>query len=216
MQFGDHAHDRHFQELLAAYADGELDDATRAAVEAWLDDHPEAQAELETQFRFSRQNTEMWQASAPPSPGEFSWLRTVRRVHTALTDPATRADVAAEPVRTGRRWLRRAAVAVAAAAVLMAVATFLPDGGDTDPGSPNADDAVWVVAADNDVDIESIQDTDTELLVVGQPPLTGPIVWASAGEVQFEKAVPTNDGKMPQMMTVEPNMPMVVVSVAGH
>src|SRR5437764_4714017 len=75
-------------ELLAAYADGELDAAGRARVEAWLADHPEARAELEAQRKLSRRNQRLWQASAGPSPGEVGWSRLFARVHQALSAPA--------------------------------------------------------------------------------------------------------------------------------
>src|SRR5262245_35162523 len=83
--FNDRYRDRPFPELLAAYADGELDAAGRARVEAWLAEHPDALVELENQRKLSRTNTELWQSSAPASPGERSWARMIVRVHTALT-----------------------------------------------------------------------------------------------------------------------------------
>src|SRR5262245_54407800 len=84
---GDRRHDRPFPELLAAYADGELDAAARAQVEAWLAAHPEARAELEAQRRLSRRNQKLWHASAGPSPSEASWARVLNRVQSALRTP---------------------------------------------------------------------------------------------------------------------------------
>src|SRR5262249_58779212 len=82
--FSDRHRVRPFPELLAAYADGELDAAGRARVEAWLAEHPEARAELENQRKLSRSNSKLWHASGPQSPGERSWSRLFRRVHMAL------------------------------------------------------------------------------------------------------------------------------------
>ena len=79
MGFNDRFRNRPFPELLAAYADGELDAAGRAHVEAWLAEHPEAHAELETQRNLSRKHGRLWQTSASASPGEKSWSRLLVR-----------------------------------------------------------------------------------------------------------------------------------------
>src|SRR5438270_6339912 len=96
--FNDRYRDRPFPELLAAYADGELDAAGRARVEAWLAEHPEARDEIEAQRRLSRRNRHFWQATAGPQPSEASWLRLLARVHEALT--ASPRPAPAAP----RRW----------------------------------------------------------------------------------------------------------------
>src|SRR4051794_27452677 len=92
MGFGRHYRDCPFPELLAAYADGELDAAGRARVEAWLAEHPQARAELETQRRLSGRNRKLWHASAGPAPSEASWSRLFHRVHGAVHDPARPAE----------------------------------------------------------------------------------------------------------------------------
>ena len=210
--FSDRYRDRPFPELLAAYADGELDAAGRARVDAWLAEHPEARVELENQRTLSRTNSELWQSSAPASPGERSWSRLFVRVHTALKyRPAT-----PEPTLRTPRFPFGAAILATAAAALFAIGLFRP--GEPLPvvPSPDRDETALVMADAADVDIQSIQDADTELLVVGQPPLIGQVVLASAGDIQLEKVVKDTDGMMPAPMAGGPNVPMLCVPMAGR
>jgi anti-sigma factor RsiW len=206
--FSDRYRDRPFPELLAAYADGELDAAGRDRVEAWLAEHPEDRAELENQRTLSRSNSELWQSSAPASPGERSWSRLFARVHTALKNP--------EPALRTSRFRYGAAILATAAAALFAVGLFRP--GEQAPvvPSPDADETALVFADAADVDIQSIQDADTELLVVGQPPLLGQVVLAAAGDIQLEKVTKDTDGMMPNPMASGPNVPMLCVPMAGR
>jgi len=209
--FSDRYRDRPFPELLAAYADGELDAAGRARVEAWLADHPEARVELENQRTLSRTNSELWHSSAPTSPGERSWSRLFVRVSTALKNrPVT-------PERAPRtpRFRYGAAILTTAAAALFAIGLFREEPVPVVPSS-DGDDMALVMVEATDVDIQSIQDADTELLVVGQPPLIGQVVLASAGDIQLEKVTKDTDGMMPAPMAGGPNVPMLCVPMAGR
>jgi hypothetical protein len=211
--FNDRFRDRPFPELLAAYADGELDAAGRARVEAWLANHPEALAELENQRQLSNTNAKLWQSTSPPSPGERSWSRLFVRVQTALANR----PVTPEATRGTVRFRFGATVLAAAAAVLFAVGVFRP--GDPNPviPSPNDDDRSVLVMADSaDIDIQSIQDADTELLVVGQPPLIGLVVLAAPGDIQLEKVSKDTDGMMPSPMVAGAQVPMLCVPMAGR
>src|SRR5438105_3603459 len=166
MGFTDRSCDRPFPELLAAYADGELDAAGRARVEAWLAEHPEAKADLDAQRALSRKNARFWQASAPPAPGEKSWSRLLARVHYAIYHRP--ASPAVRPARVVT-FRRAAALAGLAAAVWVALGLFRPGDRVVVRPTPADDEPAWVVAAATDVDIESIQEADTDLLLVGRP-----------------------------------------------
>src|SRR5260370_29524221 len=65
---------------LAAYVDGELGEAERARVEARLDSHPAARAEVEAQRRLGR----WFEAGAAPEPAAHAWDDTLARLETAL------------------------------------------------------------------------------------------------------------------------------------
>ena len=134
------------------------------------------------------------------------------RVHTALTHrPA-----APEPNRRSWHFRYAAAVLATAAAALFAIGLFRPVEPPTVVPSPDADETVLVMADATDVDIQSVQDADTELLVIGQPPLIGQVVLASPGDIQLEKVLKDTDGMMPAPMAGGPNVPMLCVPMAGR
>jgi hypothetical protein len=203
---------RPFPELLAAYADGELDAAGLAVVEAWLADHPEARADLDAQRALSRNNAPFWHQSRPAAPSEKSWSRLLNRVHLAVRNRS------AAPLASPRRTLTFpsvAALVATAAAALLAVGLIRPIDDPSAP-PPSADaEPPWPVAAAWEIDIQGIQEADTDLLVVGRPPLTGPVVLASAGEVHLDSVAKDTDGMMPPPMAPGPNSPMLVVPVAA-
>src|SRR5436190_5975510 len=97
--FGDRHRERPFPEILAAYADGELDAAGRARVETWLARHPEAAADLDAQREWSRRNRRLWQSAAGPQPSDARWSRLFSSIQQALTAPP------AQPLV--RRWYSR-------------------------------------------------------------------------------------------------------------
>jgi anti-sigma factor RsiW len=214
MRFARQPDDRSFPELLAAYADGELDPAERARVEAWLVDHPEAHATLDAQQKLSRHNRRLWQADSSRAPSEVSWSRLFSRIHQALATPPQQS---VNGPATARRPYRAPVLAIVstAAAALLAVTLLRPT---TPPGPPVGlpEEDAWAVATDDDVEIVGIQDGDTNRLVVGRPPLTGPIVLVSTNDVVFDKVVEDTDGMMPQMPPPGASVPMIVAPLAGH
>jgi hypothetical protein len=164
---------------LAAYVDGELGSVDRAAVETWLRDHPEDRADVDAHRRLAR----LWQANNPPPPDEAAWAGALARIDADLASGAH----AARPAARGRRLagvvrLAAAVASVAAALVLGLSLTglFLP--------RPPATVEVLPVASDGDVEILSIEGGDVGALVVGQPPVQGQLMLASADDVTVEKS----------------------------
>jgi hypothetical protein len=153
---------------LAAYADGELAPPDAARVEAWLDEHPEAAAEVEAMYRLAR----AWEETAAPEPSPDAWERARDRIE---------ATTAAPP----RRPFARALPAAAAAALLAILV-----GRGLRPGVPDVPDESLPVAGGGDVTILSMDGTDAGALVIGQPPVAGPLDLASGGDVQMLKAEP--------------------------
>jgi anti-sigma factor RsiW len=208
--FGDRLPD--LPELLAAYADGELDAAGRARVEAWLAEHPDAREELESQRRLSRRNQRLWQATYGPQPSESSWLRLLTRIHDALIVPPR-----PTPAAPRRLWLRYAAAAAAVAvAVILAVGLLRPTAG-LGPVSPPEVPAL-AVATDADVEIISVLEAEVGLLAAGKPPLAGELALATPDDVTGLKMDKDTDGVVAKvMMPAAPNAPMVVAApMAGR
>lgn len=196
-------------ELLAAYADEELDDAAREAVERWLADHPEAIDSVLTQRELSPANRAVWDAADPPPPTDAAWAGVRRAVERAVF-----AEPAVGELTTGRNW-RRTGTWLAgglAAAIAAAVAWFMlwpanpaaqpvppaAPGGPRpneiaavpEPANPLAGIAVLPIATDNDVDIQRVTGTGRGWLTAGSPPLPGRMVLAGPDDVTLEELDP--------------------------
>jgi anti-sigma factor RsiW len=191
--------------LLAAYVDGELDAAARHEVEDWLALHPEAAAGVEAQ----RSLLGLWQDTIPPEPSEARWQTVFSRVAAALLLP-----------RHGPMGGRRAGVWVAAMVAAAVAAVFAgswmlhrPDGPlvpEVPQAAGEAVELLSVVSLD-DIEIISIDGDDEDTLVVGEPPVRGPIVLAATGDVTLE-AVQADARRLPGVQMKEGAIgPMLVV-----
>src|SRR5262249_21863803 len=146
---------KHTPETLAAYADGELEPRERVALDHWLADHPVARADVDAQGRL----TAVWQATQPREPGESAWAAVLASIQSRIP--------VAAPV-SPRRRLPLVWIAGLAAAVLAAVIFFA-----TDRTSPS--DSPFPAASHEDIVITSLADTDSDVLLVGEPPVPGPL-----------------------------------------
>jgi hypothetical protein len=184
------------RELLAAFADGELDGlphlvSLRGQIEAWLATHAEAAPDLDAQLELAR----LMAVTAAPEPGPAAWAKVSSQllVHTR---------------RPGRRWKVAGAIAglVMASAAGIVVA-FLVFGNSRAPAPPSERapsqtatvpvppvvrqappqarpvEVLEVVSAD-EVEIVRVAGSDTKSLIVGQVPLTNPIVLLEEHEVE--------------------------------
>jgi hypothetical protein len=139
-------------EQLGAYADGELTNADRAAVEAWLDRQPALAAEVDEWQRL----TQLWRDTPPPPPAPGAWATVGNEIKARLRAPSQPTVPSALP-RFG--WL------VAAAAVLALV--FLGKGN----GPVSATEEPYPVVSAEDVDILSIAGMDCDYLAGAKPPV---------------------------------------------
>ena len=205
-------------ELLAAYADGELDVAGCARVEAWLVEHPEAQTDLFEQRELCRSNSEFWDAVEPPMPSPEQWDVAFRRIENRLAPSPM-------PVRSRRRtaWYLAPALALAglAAALLVVVIGNTPNqvrnGNGSSVAAPNTieddEDGVYRVATADDVELIQLPEEASSLIVVGRHPMADtPLVLATTTDVDIFNLGPDDQGRMPHVeMIAGPNTPMVVV-----
>jgi anti-sigma factor RsiW len=149
-------------EQLAAYHDGELAEAERARVEAWLADDAPAAAELDAWRRLD----DLWRAAAPPEPSAAAWSAARDRV--AAGRPAPPAPPRPPARRLGLLGWALGLGAAAAAAALLTLA-LRPRGASDDELEPLA------VASPDDVVIISMDGNDTAL-VAAPAPVEGPLV----------------------------------------
>ena len=184
-------------ELLAAYADGELDADARAAVERWLADHPEARAELDAQREFSPANGPLWESAEPPEPPPAAWAVVRGGIGDRLAG-------AGRPRGRAVGWVAGGlAAAVAASAAWLALAPVTPpETGDVTraavvpappppPEDPLAGFAVLPMAGDDDVTLDRVPDTRAGWLPVGRHPLDGALALVAAEELEVEDADPS-------------------------
>jgi hypothetical protein len=191
-------------EQLAAYADGELDTAARARVAAWLAEHGDAAAEVEALRRLDR----LWQQTPPPEPDDAEWAATLARI------VAQRQRGSAAPRRRIAGLL--AALGLTAAAAVAAAMLLHPSAAPVQNPQPAPRSLVKVspAVADGDVEIVSIDAADLGCLVVGEPPLRGPMVLVAAGDIVLDRMEPDPvDGMIPPRSSMNmnnPDGPMIV------
>ncbi|MCI0681551.1 MAG: hypothetical protein L0Y71_05570 [Gemmataceae bacterium] len=196
----------HWNEILAAYADGEFEGRDDLAilkqrVEDWLARHPEAVQELAQ----LRQLKAAWQESTPDEPAPAAWQRIVQ----ALAKSPNRAT------RPRRPWKRGAVVAAALAACVVAGVAIWSTRfrGAVEPAPAPvavADDEPLPVAAAHEVEILRVEGADTQTLVVGALPVQGPLELAGPGEVTVTSVQPAvRDNMMPEVRTQGPGRPMI-------
>lgn len=185
-------------ELLAAYGDGELDDRPelRARLEAWLEQHPEAQAELAA----FRQLGQLWQETTPSEPSASTWRRLRARLLRVARQPK------AGPAL--RRW---GAPLLATAAGLALLVGYWPRSPEVPPPDVRAAvEEVFPVATASEVTILRVEGADTNTLVVGELPVHGPLELAGPGDVALTSVQPdAHDNMVPRVLLQGPQRPII-------
>ena len=192
-------------ERLAAYADGEIDAASRLEVAEGLACHPHAAAEVEGVRYLDR----LCRATRPSEPSEARWSAVLGAVENALAAPA---PVAARRAGGALTSLRR----LTPAAAVLLLLTFGPPAPQDTGFSPSPEPLP--VASPEDVDILSVQGRDSHLLVVGEPPLREALIIAAIGDVRVDQVFPDVDGVLPQVLGESENpsgTPMIVAPLGG-
>jgi hypothetical protein len=201
-------------ESLAAYVDGELSPDQRALVETWLAEDSETAAEVAAHQRLRR----LCQNATPPEPDEAQWDAVLSGLERRLPTEA--------PARRTQPWAGRRRMAIlitglTAASVLLAVTLCVPSVTDRMAGwllppverlGPVADlpvDPLPVASAD-DIEIISMDDGDRDALIVGEPPVRGPLELLRPGEVDVEEVFGNVDGMNPKYFEGNGAAPMLI------
>ena len=214
------------REMLAAYADGELDAADRAAVEQWLAAHPEALPELQAQRELSPANAGLWERAEPPEPSPTAWANVRRAIADALSSPANPARLRWRAAAWSLGGLAVAGVAAAIAWIVLSPSVpppeqpaptakqppeVAPHPRDREPPPTLvAGFAVLPIATDEDVILERVPETRA-LLLVGRHPLPPLLVLASIEEVELEEVAPNPlwPTGVPRMTVAPGDAPMI-------
>ena len=191
-------------EQLAAYVDGELEAAGQRQVEAWLANHPETAADVAAQ----RQLLALWRKAPPREPSAAEWAAVFSRVQAAWDTPKRR-------IRS-RRWAWGAsALSATAAAVGLALFGDLarrPDPELVQEQVAALTDEPFPVVTAAEVEIISMDAADASFLVVGEPPVSEPLVLAAPGEIKLDKVEPDDEGMIPRLTDPQgSDAPMIIV-----
>ena len=188
-------------DVLAAYADGELDAAARAAIERWLAENPGAWGCVDAQRELSPENWRLWRDAEPPAPSSATWVD----VRDTIAAGLARARHAV-PAPAKRPWRRRTewALVTMACGLTLFVISLAAFGVWFVPPEPQrviefatrhaADDplagfVVLPVVTEADVDVHRVDGAGAGgWLPVGGVPLSGPLALATADDVELEEA----------------------------
>jgi ferric-dicitrate binding protein FerR (iron transport regulator) len=195
-------------EYFAAFLDGELSTDDWARVQDWLANHPEDAALVEAQRNLLR----CWQETAPAEPSERAWREVFARIERRGLKIEDRGSRTKDLSRG--RWIRIGLLGGVAAAALI-LALVIP-GRDQEDKTPSDIEELAILSAE-DVDLISMEENDTRLLVVGNPPVQEPLVLVATGDVTLDSIEPDEDGFVPQarMNPGSSAAPMIIARLRG-
>jgi anti-sigma factor RsiW len=209
-------------ELLAAYVDGELDAATRAMVDQWLQCHPERYADLLVQHELSPLASTIWDRSCPPDPSEQTWAAAQQNICRQLDQLRPKPHVATPWEATRTRW-KLAGVGLAVTCAAAIAWLWVAPGGPAPPAEqpeiagpaapaglaqpaasarnvapqPRPSDplrslSVLTLASEADVILLRVPEFPSGWLPVGRYPFTEPMVLATSDDVSLTEATPSS------------------------
>jgi hypothetical protein len=161
---------------------------------------PDAEADL-------NRLRDLFQSAWPAEPEEIVWKGALTHIHAAVSMPPARvARRGAAP----RRW---AVLGLVAAAAVVAVLLSRSWWVQTPSSLPAPVEEPFPVAEAGDVDIISMDARDVAGLVVGEPPVSGELVFASLDDVRVLKCkCCPKSGNIAKLEQGE--VPMLVTTVA--
>ncbi|MFO0825496.1 MAG: hypothetical protein U0792_20645 [Gemmataceae bacterium] len=224
------------EELLAGFADSELDAQAAAAVDRWLAEHPESLASLNAQREFGPANAALWEQAEIPEPSPAAWKSVRQNIEAALNKPVPRS-----PERTRLAvWLLTgmASAAIAASVAWFAFVTSthpaavspspeqtasVPEPKVEVAPAPRtvtkpdllAEFAVLDMASDDDVILERVPDTRNGWLPIGRHPLPETLALATIDEVNLPEVdlSPIWPLSVPTVATPPGHSPMIFAAV---
>lgn len=183
--------DELWPEILAAYADGELDPETAQAVRRRLSVDPAAQRALEAQAAFSPSHRVAWRVVEPQLPEPAQWSAVWREIERGVSSGPVirRAPHRAKWFRRGLMGVLLAVPATVVAAVVMAVCVpqLVPPVNEQGPAPGHAVVEMFAVADPTDVNLLSVRDADLPQFVVGVPPVSSDLPLISNRNVRLQE-----------------------------
>ena len=190
-------------QLLTAYFDGELECRAemRARLEAWLEAHPDA-------CEGYQQLQKLWLDTTPTEPSNAAWNRAIDQVDARRRAPIVLPASKGSWVTVG---IMAASIAIFFGLLFGAMRALLPTNVKSDPVALLANEGeVFPVALAEEIVIFRIEGADTNLLVVGQLPVSGALELAAPGEIHVFHARPDEaDQMVPTMHQTGPGPPVI-------
>jgi hypothetical protein len=225
-------------ELLAAYADDELDASGRMLVERWLTDHPSAMDELRNQRALSPVNTNLWEAIEPLEPTSQNWATVRHEIdaelwpHQPESAPRPRnrrlvgwllAGLTVSSAAAAIAWLglifpkQPALIANRPQTELAQKAKLVPEVAPEpriaeEPADPLDTIAVLPIPSDDDVILDRVPEFGGGWLPVGRHPVPGILTLATVDELTLGEVCPSPawpTGGGPKMITAPGDAPMI-------
>ncbi len=200
-------------EILAAFADGELDASTADMVRRRIREDKMAQVELEGQLAFSACHQIAWQRVQPELPQERQWTALWRAIDRELSTAAV-----ANRDRRRTPWFRRGLLGllitvpttVVAAAVMAVCLPHSPPPMPTDGWSSEMVAEVFRAAEMTDIHLLSVRDADVAQFVVGVAPLETDLPLVNSQDVRLEEAPVTWDPVESGLKPDEAGAPLIL------
>lgn len=135
---------------------------------------------------------ELYRSEPVPEPSSGTWHALFARILSG--------QVPARANKQRRGWLRVAAgLAAVAASVLLAFALW-------PKSDEESEDEVLIVATAAEIEIVSMAGADTSTLVVGEPPVKGPLQLLAPGEITVTSIQPSDRDNMTPELRASPPM----------
>jgi hypothetical protein len=206
--------------LLCAYLDDQLDLGERLRVEAWLEEYPQAKADLEEM----RQLVPLWQANPPPEPTLETWYTVREQIENGLHTPC-------KGSRSTRASRGQLAGVIGGLSVAAALLLFLlgrpwwtterpPDKPRGNPGiaqlppEQGTEEEPFEVAQAHEVNIISMDAADADLLALEGSPMLGEIELARPEDIYIVRVEPGQENQ-PMARVEEGAYPMIVPALAS-
>jgi hypothetical protein len=153
-------------------------------------------------------------SAEPPEPTEADWARVLDRIQRGVEHP----QVQVSPLLQRKGWMGLVSIVTAAAAAaamfFFYVRVPVEAPGTQQPGEVTQQADAFPVTSSEDVDIVSVEATDSDTLVVGDLPLRKPIVLVEPGDIALRSVERNPNGEWVQMGSEGEAAPMVWAPLA--
>ncbi len=158
---------------------------------------------------------QIWKDTQPKDPSEQSWDRVWDNIEKKI-DESTHP----EPARRKAPWLVGAALIAASLALLLSrnvntrpavdQISLVEKNLSFDKKNENSLEGELVIVTSSEIEINSMDEDDTDSLIVGRPPVVGPLEMVSHQEFKLDHMETHPEGQTMDLVQPEQGPPMIV------